>query len=102
MSGLEGLAGTPVRSHTPIDGIGSGSSSAIPAGVPQSATGNNLDDLLGVFGNGGDSAAAGSGGFGAANDDLMNGFGGLDLSGSGGNSQSSAPKKSNEDILSLF
>lgn len=100
ISGLDGLAGTPVRSQTPVGGIGS-SSGVLAARVTTSATSNNLDDLLGVFGNGGDSAAVGPGDFVGGNDDLMNGFAGLDLS-SGGNSQSSAPKKTNEDIMSLF
>jgi hypothetical protein len=101
MSGLEGLAGTPVRTGSP----------AVPA--PQQS--NNLDDLLGVFGNGGDNNAAGSssnaaalgglsGGFGDANDDLMNGFSSLNV---GANSNPTSPgpsngKKTNEDILSLF
>lgn len=104
MSGLEGLAGTPVRTGSP----------AVPA--PQQS--NNLDDLLGVFGN--DNAAAGSsssnnnaaadlgglsGGFGDTNDDLMNGFSSLNLT---ANSNPTSPgsssngKKTNEDILSLF
>jgi vesicle coat complex subunit len=91
MSGLEGLAGTPVRVESPAAGAPAGS--------------NNLDDLLGVFGDGGGatgSTAAPNGG--SASADLMNGFAGLDLapnatSPSPGGSQ---PKKTNEDILSLF
>lgn len=106
MSGLEGLAGTPVRVQSP--------------GVNAPAPSNNLDDLLGVFGDNSSStspapaapsssatpAAAGSGGAGA---DLLDGLGGLDISGS--NSTTSPPatsstpggqKKTNEDILSLF
>ncbi|KAL1968230.1 hypothetical protein VTN77DRAFT_2065 [Rasamsonia byssochlamydoides] len=101
MSGLEGLAGTPVRSGTPT------------TGVPPTSS-NNLDDLLGVFG-GGDSAAPSTGatGFGGAADgDLLNGLAGLDLSGDNNTtsptspgasgSGSNQPKKTNEDILSLF
>ncbi|CRG88194.1 AP-1 complex subunit beta-1 [Talaromyces islandicus] len=100
MSGLEGLAGTPVRTGSP----------AVPA--PQQS--NNLDDLLGVFGNGGDNNAASSsntaalggltGGFGDTNDDLMNGFSSLNV-GASSNPTSPGPsngKKTNEDILSLF
>lgn len=92
MSGLEGLAGTPVRVESPAAGAPSGS--------------NNLDDLLGVFGDG--AAAAPASGSGAPNGgaaDLMNGFEGLDLSGGGMASPppgGSQPKKTNEDIMSLF
>ncbi|KAL1983118.1 hypothetical protein VTN96DRAFT_448 [Rasamsonia emersonii] len=98
----EGLAGTPVRSTTP----------ATTTSPPATTTGsNNLDDLLGVFGNGGDTAGAGAAastgntGFGGAEGDLMNGFAGLNLSGntntnntssSGGDNQ---PKRTNEDLL---
>ncbi|BCS03342.1 putative AP-1 adaptor complex subunit beta [Aspergillus luchuensis] len=95
MSGLEGLAGTPVRVESPAAGAPSGS--------------NNLDDLLGVFGDGAAAAAAPASGSGApsggAGADLMNGFEGLDLSGGGMASPppgGSQPKKTNEDILSLF
>ncbi|KAL4960795.1 putative AP-1 adaptor complex subunit beta [Aspergillus stella-maris] len=95
MSGLEGLAGTPVRVESPAVGAPSGS--------------NNLDDLLGVFGDSGAPSSAGAsappnGGSGA---DLLDGLGGLDLSGNGMSSPppapgSSQPKKTNEDIMSLF
>lgn len=92
LSGLEGLAGTPVRVESPAAGA-----------PPQS----NLDDLLGVFGDGGGSTAPASGpsanGAGAGAD-LMNGFAGLNMS---DNTTSPPPagnqqKKTNEDILSLF
>ena len=76
--GLEGLAGTPQRAVSPA--------------VPPTGN-NNLDDLMGVFGGSGSTT------------DIMNGFAGLDLSGSA----SSAPpppqqqkKTTNEDILGLF
>ncbi|KAJ5124301.1 Adaptor protein complex beta subunit [Penicillium bovifimosum] len=85
MSGLEGLAGTPMRVASPA------------AGAPPQAS-NNLDDLLGVFGDSG--AAQPSSGSGSA--DLMNGFSGLDLSGNAGSSQNNQSKKSNDDIMSLF
>lgn len=109
MSGLEGLAGTPVRVNSPA------------ANAP--APSNNLDDLLGVFGDNSSSAspaapsssaapaAAGAGAAGAgagAGADLLDGLGGLDISGNNTTSPpptSSTPggqKKTNEDILSLF
>ncbi|KAJ9196918.1 hypothetical protein DTO164E3_4247 [Paecilomyces variotii] len=97
MSGLEGLAGTPVRVESPA------------IGAPSSS--NNLDDLLGVFGSGGDTAPAANTGFGGANGgasmDLMNGFAGLDLSGNSNPTSppptsGTQPKKTNEDIMSLF
>jgi AP-1 complex subunit beta-1 len=100
MSGLEGLAGTPVRSQSPIGGIEGSTSPVGSSAIPQPSSGNNLDDLLGVFGNAGESTNGG--GFGGGNDDLMNGFAGLDLGGSSGNPQSPAPKKTNDDIMSLF
>lgn len=105
MSGLEGLAGTPVRTGSPA------------VSAPQQS--NNLDDLLGVFGNdntassssNNNAAALGglSGGFGDTNDDdLMNGFSNLNMGGGANNNNPTSPgssnngKKTNEDILSLF
>lgn len=87
MSGLEGLAGTPVRVASPS------------AGAPTAQASNNLDDLLGVFR---DSGAAQPSSSGANSGDLMNGFSGLDISGNAGPSQNNQTKKSNDDILSLF
>ena len=98
LSGLEGLAGTPQRVASPAS-----ASSQQPA--------NNLDDLMGVFGNGGDSApAASSSAFGGMSDsDILNGFGGMNVSENG---QPPPPqiqmnavtggKKTNEDLMSLF
>lgn len=97
-SGLEGLAGTPQRVSSPATG----------GAAPKS----NMDDLLGLFGDGG----AGGGGGGASNaamtdDDIMNGFAGMNLS---GNSQPPPPaqqlagqttqpaSKSNQELLDLF
>jgi hypothetical protein len=67
-----------------------------------------MDDLLGVFGNGGPSTMPNTSGFAAMSDsDIMNGFASMDLSGS----QPPPPKqqldnaggkKTNEDLLSLF
>ena len=66
---------------------------------------------MGVFGNGGDTAAASnSSGFGGMSDsDILNGFGGMSVSENG---QPALPqrqmtaggggKKTNEDLLSLF
>jgi AP-1 complex subunit beta-1 len=94
-SGLEGLAGTPQRVESPA------------VSSPQAARGN-MDDLMGIFGNG-SAAAPTSGGFNQAasgGDDLMNGFAGLDMGGGGGqpppSEQHSGPKKTNDDILGLF
>lgn len=70
-----------------------------------------MDDLMGVFGNGnagsngGSMSMAGGGGFGGSmsDNDIMNGFAGMDLSGSQGQGQQQeAGKKTNEDLLSLF
>lgn len=99
MSGLEGLAGTPVRVESPA------------AGAPAPAQSNNMDDLLGVFGDSGGAAGPSTGPPNAhgsatgAGADLMNGFAGLDLSGNNTTSPppgGDQPKKTNEDIMSLF
>jgi AP-1 complex subunit beta-1 len=100
MSGLEGLAGTPQRV-------------ASPAASQRTAAPNTMDDLMGVFGNGGGSSGVGAstGGFAssAMDADMMNGFASLDLM--GGQSQApvqqpqpqgQAKKNANEDILGLF
>lgn len=108
MSGLEGLAGTPVRTESP----------AVGSHTQQS---NNLDDLLGVFGN--DSAptnnsssssnfaalgglGSSTGGFGGSNDDdLMNGFQSLSVSNPTSpppQQQQAGGKKTNDDLLGLF
>jgi AP-1 complex subunit beta-1 len=94
LSGLEGLAGTPQRVASPT--------------VGQPAPANNMDDLLGVFGNGGSSAAAtSSGGFGGMSDsDILNGFASMEM----GSSQPPPAKQqlanasnssASEDLLSL-
>lgn len=95
MTGLEGLAGTPQRVESPAVGTSS-----------QPPANNNLDDLLGVFGNG--NATTSSSGFGGMSDnDIMNGFASMDLSGSQQppppqQQLQGASKKTNEDLLSLF
>ena len=91
-SGLEGLSGTPQRVASPA--------SNVPP-QPQS----NMDDLLGLFGDGGGAAPAA--GAQMSNDDIMNGFAGMSIQ----NNQPPPPqqqtggeaaKKSNQDLLDLF
>jgi len=90
-SGLEGLAGTPMRIASP---------------TTNEPMGGGMEDLMGIFGSSGGASAAPAAG-GSGNDDLMNGFASLNmeasqppppqtqLQGGGGN-------KANEDILGLF
>jgi len=62
----------------------------VPTSVPVAqSSGNNMDDLMGIFGSNTNVPSAPPGGDG----DLMNGFGGLDLSGSGSQAQQSAASK---------
>jgi len=78
-SGLEDLVGT-ARTDSPATGAS-----------------NTMDDLMGIFGSPPEASVNPSGG----NDDLMNGFGGLNLGES--NAQSSVEqKRTNEDIMGLF
>lgn len=90
LSGLEGLAGTPVRVQSPA------------AGVPAPQASNNLDDLLGVFGDSGAAQPSSSGVNGGGAADLMNGFSGLDLSGNAAPSTHNQPQKSSQDIMDLL
>ncbi|KAI9676892.1 MAG: beta-adaptin [Caeruleum heppii] len=92
-SGLEGLAGTPQRVASP----------AVQSPTPGNAGGNNLDDLMGVFGN--------DSGPNNGTSDMMNGFASLDMGGIGDASQPPPPtqqlsgqgsKKTDDDILGLF
>lgn len=89
MSGLEGLAGTPVRMQSPA------------VGAPAPPASNNLDDLLGVFGDSGPTQPSSNANGSGAAGDLMNGFSGLDLSGNAPLEDNQA-KKSNQDIMDLF
>jgi AP-1 complex subunit beta-1 len=94
MSGLEGLAGTPQRVASP----------AVHNGAPPPPM-SGMEDLMGLSDLGGM-----SGGFGDSNQDILQGFASLDMSGSnqpppaheqlsmGGNSG----KQTNEDLLGLF
>lgn len=93
LSGLEGLAGTPQRVASPV--------AKTPISAPAN---NNMDDLMGIFGNGndGDSAATpANSGFGGMSDaDVMNGFAGLDLSGSNKSQQPPPPgQQMVEDLI---
>ena len=89
MSGLEGLAGTPQRVASPLAQNGQSASTT---------GGNNLDDLMGL---------SNGMGFSQSNQEILNGFAGLDMS---GGSQPPPPqqqlstggKKTNEDLLGLF
>lgn len=94
-SGLEGLAGTPQRVASPVGN----------AAQPQS----NMDDLLGLFGDGGGAGAgAAAPGGQMSNDDIMNGFASMSMETSQpppasqqlGSGQQG--KKSNQDLLDLF
>ncbi|KAG9564141.1 hypothetical protein KCU77_g17194, partial [Aureobasidium melanogenum] len=90
-SGLEGLAGTPMRVASP---------------TTNEPVGGGMEDLMGIFGSSGGASAAPAAG-NSGSDDLMNGFASLNmeasqppppqtqLHGGGGN-------KANEDILGLF
>lgn len=91
-SGLEGLAGTPQRTASP----------AVNDGIPATSVRNNMDDLMGAFGDN-------PGQPDRHHQEVMNGFASLDLS-----SMSQPPppqqqlasdngvKKTNEDLLGLF
>lgn len=80
-NGLEGLAGTPQRVGSPA--------------VTQPT--NNMDDLMGIFGSGPEPANTS-----AAADDLMNGFGGLNMGGAPPAAPAQPQKQTNDDILGLF
>jgi AP-1 complex subunit beta-1 len=90
-SGLEGLAGTPQRAASPSVGAAAGASS--------------MDDIMGLFDMNGSSSGAGAR---AMQNDMMNGFAGLDLSGASQSPlvqtqlQGGQAKKTNEDLLGMF
>lgn len=99
MSGLEGLAGTPMRVQSP--------SVASPP-----AASNNFEDLMGVFGGPGETNPSSSqtGGLGTIGGnspgaDLMNGFASLDLAGRANTPSTappSGPSKNNDDSVDLI
>jgi hypothetical protein len=90
-SGLEGLAGTPQRVVSPTVG----------APPPPSS----MDDMMGLFDMNGSSSAAVAG-MGAMQNDIMNGFAGLSMSGATQppppQQQLGGAKKTNEDLLGMF
>lgn len=88
-SGLEGLAGTPQRVASPATG----------------APANSMDDMMGLFDvNHGAPSSSGH----PLQNDMMNGFAGLDLSGASQpppaqtQLQGAGSKKTNEDLLGMF
>lgn len=91
-SGLEGLAGTPQRVDSPAVGANAGGSMA---------------DMMGLFDTPAPAPAAGGMGMGS---DMMNGFAGLDLSGTSQPPSAQTQlqqgggggKKTNEDLLGMF
>lgn len=93
-SGLEGLSGTPQRVASPATNA-----------PPQS----NMDDLMGLFGDSGGGAAASST-TQMSNDDIMNGFAGLNMGGASQpppasqqlSGQTQPATKTNQDLLDLF
>ncbi|KAK6593770.1 AP-2 complex subunit beta [Botrytis cinerea] len=92
-SGLEGLAGTPQRVDSPAVGANAGGSMA---------------DMMGLFDAPAPAPAAGGMGMGGMGNDMMNGFAGLDLSGTSQppsaqtQLQQGGAKKTNEDLLGMF
>jgi hypothetical protein len=90
-SGLEGLAGTPMRVASPT--------------TNDAPIGGGMEDLMGIFGSSGGAPAAPAAG-NSGSDDLMNGFASMNMEAS----QPPPPqtqldgggKKANEDILGLF
>jgi AP-1 complex subunit beta-1 len=87
-SGLEGLGGTPQRVASPTVGA-----PTVPA--------SSMDDMMGLFDTNGSSSGAS-----AVQNDMMNGFAGLDLSGASHppppQHQLGGGKKTNEDLLGMF
>jgi hypothetical protein len=83
-SGLEDLMGDDTR---------------VPTSAPIAQSGGNaMEDLMGMFGSDTAVPSVPPG----ADGDLMNGFGGLDLNGSGSQAQSADSRRTNQDILGLF
>ena len=106
LSGLEGLAGTPQRVESPA---------LVSNGAPPRPA-NNLDDLMGLSDMGSSSMGGMGGladmsGLSQSNQEILNGFAGLDMSGSNqpppaheqlSMGSSGGQKKTNEDLLGLF
>jgi AP-1 complex subunit beta-1 len=88
-SGLEGLAGTPMRIASP---------------TTNEPMGGGMEDLMGIFGSSSGASAAPAAGS-SGNDDLMNGFASLNMEASQPpppQTQLQGGNKANEDILGLF
>lgn len=108
MSGLEGLAGTPQRIGSPATrqppppGSQLAGDNGLGAFGGTSSGGGNLDDLMGMFGNNAPAPSASS----ALEQDMMNGFAGLDIMGgsstAGHSGGEAGRKKASEDILDLI
>lgn len=103
MSGLDGLAGTPQRIDSPAVAEG--------PGIPPMPSGNGLDDLMGMsngFGGGGPPATSNGHALGGmTNQDILGGFGDMDLSGTSqpppaAQQLADSGKKTNEDLLGMF
>ena len=116
-NGLEGLAGTPQRGVSPAGGppaamqppVQPTSASATGQQQPSQAS-SNANDLADIFGNGGAVQPQGQQQDGL-NNDLMNGFAGMDMGNtggkhqqtdSGGQTQGQGSGKSKDDLLDLF
>lgn len=105
--GVPASASTPTNTNNDLFGGGGGSVDsastsrvASPVSANAVAPANNMDDLLGVFGNGdapGESQQQLN-----MNDDILGGFGGLNMGGGGAGGRQQQQKTAKEDILSLF
>jgi len=101
--GVPASAITPTNNDPFGGSVDSASTSRVASPVSANAAAapaNNMDDLLGVFGNGDAAGEQQSN----ANDDILGGFGGLSMGGGSGRQQQQQQqqKTAKEDILSLF
>lgn len=95
LKGLEGLAGTPIRTASPAAGNQNGDREA----------GSGMNDLMGMFAHTPGPMGGIGGNEGFANhglDDLIGGFGSMDVSNGSAIQPSATIKKNNDDILGLF
>ncbi|KAI9779976.1 MAG: beta-adaptin [Peltula sp. TS41687] len=101
----------PSRASSALDSLTADTPERVasPTAAAKPTYNNNLDDLLGVFGDGSSSQPPQGGNHGSIASELLNGFASLDM-GAGNQppppgsqlAQTSGAKKNNEDILSLF